>query len=185
MEKKDTTKKISLYLFNIIQQTQTQPVVSCILCSMQIWQRDFILIYTIGAFLFALKGLYESVIKKNPYGQQTIWMNLYGAFVWADAVVLATFWFLAGIVLWYLNNWQLFLLMQSIFWFIRSIGETLYWFLVQFSQKETDPPERFWLSRYFPGTSVWFINQMFWQCVTVTSLIFSIYFGHKWLAGLS
>ncbi len=148
---------------------------------MQEWQQDIIIAYAIGALLFALKGIYESVIKKNVYGQQTFWMILYGAFVWGDAVILCTFWFLASLVILYLRNWQLFLLTLSVFWLIRSLGETLYWFLVQFSTKETDPPERFFLSKYFPGTSVWFINQMFWQCVSIITLISTMYLAYKWL----
>lgn len=147
---------------------------------MKLWQQDIIIAYAIGAFIFAVRGIYESIIRKNVYGQQTIWMNLYGAFVWGDAVVLCTFWFLASLVILYLQNWTLFLLTLSVFWLIRSLGETLYWFLVQFSIKETDPPERFYLSKYFPGTSVWFINQMFWQCVSVISLICSIYYSSFW-----
>jgi hypothetical protein len=149
---------------------------------MEKWQHDFVFIYSIWAMIFSLKGLYESAVKKNPYGQQTYWINLYGAFVWGDMVVLGLFWFLGGMIIWYLNDWNLFLLTLSIFWLIRSLGETLYWFLVQFSQKVTDPPERFYLSKFFPGNSIWFIHQLFWQCISVTTLILTIYFTNQWLS---
>jgi hypothetical protein len=148
---------------------------------MELWQNDILIGYTISALIFAIKGWYESAIKRNPYGQQTFWINLYGAFVWADAAILCAFWFFAGIATLYLQDWLLFLLLQSVFWFIRSLGETLYWFLTQFTNLNKDPAEKFYLNKFFPGGAVHFVNQMFWQCVSVITLILSIYFAKLWL----
>lgn len=147
---------------------------------MLIWQHDIVVTYSIFAFLFGIKGWYESYFKKNPYGQY-VWLNLWGAFVWADAAILCIFWAIAGAVILCINNWNLFLLLFSAFWLIRSLGETLYWFLTQFSTLNKDPAERFFLHTLFPNEVVFFINQMLWQCVSIVSLISTIYFAYKWV----
>jgi hypothetical protein len=146
---------------------------------MEIWQRDFVIWYSLFALLFAVKGFWESAKKKNPYGQY-VWINVYGAFVWADAAILCLFWAVAGSITLYLNSWNLFLLIFSVFWFIRSLGETFYWFLTQFVQKK-DKEEAFWLSKFFPQGSIWFVNQMLWQCVSILSLLTTIYFSYQWI----
>src|ERR1700740_896 len=81
----------------------------------------------------------------------------------------------------YINNWNLFLLIFSSFWLIRSLGETLYWFLTQFTTLNKDPAEKFFLNKFFPGGAVFFINQMLWQCVSIMSLVSTIYFSYHWL----
>jgi len=47
-------------------------------------------------------------------------------FVWGDAVIFGLFWTVALIVAWVLKDWYLFLLIVSVFWVVRSLGETIY-----------------------------------------------------------
>jgi hypothetical protein len=151
---------------------------------MQIWQHDLVLTYSIFGFLFGLKGWYESSIKKNPYGQY-FWLNFWGAFVWADAAILCMFWGIAGFIILYFNNWSLFCLLFSAFWLIRSLGETLYWFLTQFTNLNKDPAEKFFLNKFFPGGAVFFINQMLWQCISIIALLSTIYFAYQWIQSIN
>jgi hypothetical protein len=147
---------------------------------MTTWQNYLLIAYAIFSFTGFLKGLDESKNKKNAYGMDGIF-NLNGAFVWADEVVFGLFWTAASLVTLFLNDWILFLLLQSAFWLIRSIGETIYWFLQQFSTINRNPPEKFLIYKIFKNDSVWFVFQIGWQCLTVISLIATIYLSHLWL----
>ena len=147
---------------------------------MESWQRLIVIIWGIISFALFVKGFKESKDKKNAYGL-TPFLLLFGAFVWGDAVVFGAFWTLVSVAVFFLNDWVLFLLVISVFWVVRSIGETIYWFNQQFSKVNRNPPEKNWMYKYFHNDSVWFIHQIGWQCVTVISIIFSIYFANFWL----
>lgn len=147
------------------------------------WQLVLVIIWGLVGISGALRGLLETTKKNNVYGNCRIF-HPWGAFVWGDMVVFGTFWFLVSLVVLYLKDWFLFLLTFSIFWAIRSFGETLYWFLQQFSTINREPPKNWWYYRYVKNDSVWFINQIFNQCRTVVALIASIYFAKLWLASL-
>jgi len=107
-----------------------------------------------------------------------------GSFVWADHVIFGPFWSIVSFVTYFLNDWKLFLLIFSAFWLIRSSGETMYWFFQQFYPRAGNEPSKFWINRYVPGEAVWFMHQIFWQCVTVFSLILTIYFSFLWITQL-
>jgi len=146
------------------------------------WQNLFILLFAlINVFVF-FKGFYESKYKKNAYGLTRILLPL-GIFAWGDAVVLGPFWVISSIIALILKDWYLFLLIISIFWVVRSVGETIYWFNQQFSSKIYDwnKPENLPWHSIFHNDSVWFIHQIVWQCTTVVSVILSIYFINLWL----
>lgn len=147
---------------------------------MNTWQSDILIIYGIGALLCTCKGFYQSAVKKNPYGK-SVWIQAYGAFVWGDAAVFGIFWAMATLLSYYLGNWTLFLLFISTFLLVRSIGETIYWFLQQFTHKPLDPPETLPFHTLFPKNSIWFVYQIFWQCVTVLSIISTVYLFYQLL----
>ncbi|HVT00902.1 MAG TPA: hypothetical protein VHE53_01545 [Patescibacteria group bacterium] len=129
-----------------------------------------------GVFSFSgfLLGIKNCVRKKNPYGLTKPY-NLIGSFVWADAVVFGFFWAIVSFVSLLTSNWLLFLLTQSIFWLIRAIGETIYWFNEQFAVKNRNPVHTLWISKYFPSDSAWVAMQIFWQCVAVLTSITTLY----------
>ncbi len=126
------------------------------------------------------RGLHQCIKKKNPYGL-TYPYNLIGAFVWADTVVFGLFWSIASFVSIILNSWLLFLLTFSVFWLIRSIGETIYWFNQQFAVRDRNPYHTLILSKIFPGDSSWVALQIIWQCIAVATTISSIYLIKLWL----
>lgn len=142
----------------------------------------FVLVYALFNFLIFLKGFYESKYKKNAYGL-TRPLFFMGAFVWGDAVIFGLFWTISSLVAWILKDWYLFILIVSVFWVIRSLGETIYWFNQQFSTIDRNPIKSLPWHSIFHNDSIWFIHQIIWQCVTVISIIFSIYFSYLWLQG--
>lgn len=137
-------------------------------------QTIFVASYGIFALSGFLLGLKNCVKKRNPYGL-TRKYNIIGSFVWADAVIFGLFWVLVSIFSLLLSNWLLFLLTQAIFWLIRSIGETIYWFNQQFAMKNRNPAHTLWISKYFPGDSSWVAMQIFWQCVAVLTTVSTLY----------
>lgn len=143
-------------------------------------QQLFIIVYTAVAAYGAIRGIQESK-KKNSMGETRIFWP-FGGFVWADMVVFGIFWFAAGATSLFLNDWVLFLLIASLFWLVRSLGEMIYWFNQQFSTIKRNPPERMLFYKLFKNDSVWFVYQIFWQCATVIFIITSIYLGKLWLA---
>ena len=150
---------------------------------MKLWQQTFIFIYAFFNLLVFLKGFYETKYKKNAYGLTRPSLFV-GIFVWGDAVIFGLFWLLSSIVTLLLKDWYLFLLIISVFWVVRSLGETIYWFNQQFSSLNRNPVKNLPWNSIFHNDSVWFIHQIIWQCVTVISVIFSIYFAASWLQNL-
>lgn len=150
---------------------------------MDIWQKNILIGYGLLSLFLLMKGIYESMRKKKPYGETPFffWM---GIFVWGDAVVFSLFWFLTSTVSYLLDDWILFLLIVSVFWVVRSFGETLYWINQQFSDVKRNPPEKLRGYRFFGNDSIWFIYQIVWQCITVISLIATIYFANLWLMNI-
>lgn len=146
---------------------------------MYCWQKTVVIIFGILNFASFLKGFSQCSKKNNSHGI-TPALSIFGMFVWGDAVVFGIFWTLVSTAVLLLNDWILFLLILSVFWVVRSVGETIYWFNQQFSKVIRHPPEEFPFFKYFHDDSVWFVNQIFWQCITVISVIFTIYFAKAW-----
>ncbi len=136
-------------------------------------------LYLLGALVSFIKGLKKS--KRGDTNQETPHLLFIGAFVWADAVVLGLFWSLSTLLILIFQDWLLFWLIVSVFWMVRSFGEIIYWLNQQFSSKNRNPPQKFWLYKFFPNDSVWFVIQVYWQCILVVSLIASVYFFSTWL----
>lgn len=152
---------------------------------MSFWQDTIIFLYASINFLVFLKGFYESKYKKNAYCL-TPCLFILGIFAWGDAVIFGLFWFLSSLVSYLLNDWLLFLLIISVFWVIRSLGETIYWLNQQFSSKIYDwnKPENLPGHSVFHNDSVWFIYQITWQCITIVSVITTIYLANLWLKNI-
>lgn len=148
---------------------------------MQSWQQ-YLVFFIGGLGLFGfLRGLHESKYGKNAFGL-TRSLNILGSFVWADAVVFGLFWLLfAGVTL-FLNDWWLFLFGTAVFWAVRGLGETQYWIAQQFSSKNRNRVETLLCHGVFHDDSIWFVYQIFWQCVTVVAILASVYCGWMWLA---
>ena len=146
---------------------------------MEIWQKLFIILWGTISLIFFIKGFIECNNKKNAFGL-TPFLNIFGAYVWGDIVIFGIFWALVSAVTLILNDWILFLLIISVFWVVRSLGETIYWFNQQFSKINRNSPKKFWLYKYFHNDSVWFIHQILWQCITVISIIITIYLVKIW-----
>lgn len=137
-------------------------------------QSIIIVTFGIVTLIVFLKSIYQSFIKKNPFGQFFPLFFL-GIFVWGDAVILGFFWFIVSLISFLLKDWVLFLLIISVFWTIRSFGEILYWINQQFSPIIRNPPSTLMGYRFFKNDSIWFIYQLFWQCIMVVSIICSIF----------
>lgn len=143
------------------------------------WQKVFLVFFGCLNILALSKGWHESIKKKNPYGK-AIYLSWLGIFVWGDAVIFGPFWLLVSLTAFLLKDWQLFLLIVSVFWLVRSVGETIYWLLEQFTSTKRNRPETLFGYRFFKNDSIFFIYQIFWQCITVLSLIVTIYLVHIW-----
>lgn len=149
---------------------------------MQSWQQTTLIIFALINLLVFLKGFYECKYKKNSYGLTQFFAPL-GIFAWGDAVIFGLFWVLAALVSLLLADWYLFLLIVSVFWVIRSLGETIYWFNQQFSSKVHDwnKPENLPLHSVFHNDSIWYIYQIIMQCISVVAIISTLYFAKLWL----
>jgi hypothetical protein len=149
--------------------------------SLSLIQLSFFTLAILNLALFA-KAFHETKNKKNPFGL-THFLTVEGIFVWADAVIFAPFWIIASI-LGLIFGWTLFLLIVSLFWLVRSFGETIYWFNQQFSTLERNPPKSLMFHDIFHNDSIWFVYQIFWQCVSVFAIISSLYFARAWILTL-
>ncbi len=146
---------------------------------MEIWQKFLLIIWGALSLTLSIKGFNQSKVKNNVYGLTPYLLPL-GIFVWGDAVIFGIFWALSSLVALFLNDWILFLLIFCVFWTVRSLGETIYWFNQQFSPIKRNPPKNLPGYKYFKNDSIWFIYQIIMQCITVISTIFTIYFAKIW-----
>lgn len=110
--------------------------------------------------------------KKNNHFGITHWLWPIGAFVWGDVLVLAPFWIVISLFAFALDSALLFWCIYSLFWVVRSAGEVMYWLLEQFSAKRRNKPRDLLGNSFVNGSeAIWFIYQVFWQCVLVLSLV--------------
>lgn len=143
-------------------------------------QTNFLYLFILLNIGISIKGFWESHRKKNAYGI-TIPLVFLGMFVWGDAAIFGIFWAIVGAISICAGNWILFLLFCSLFWAVRSTGETLYFFNQQYSTVIRNKPEDMPFYKYFHNDSIWFIYQIVHQCVTVFSIIASLYLAKLWL----
>lgn len=141
---------------------------------MNVLQIIMIVVFGLYSLVGFILGVKNTRFKKNPYGL-TPWFNFIGSFVWADAVTFGAFFFLASIISLTFQDFILLLLIYSVFWVVRSVGESFYWFLEQFASPHKNKPETLKGYKFFPGDSIYIHYQIFWQCVSVISIIASVY----------
>jgi hypothetical protein len=149
--------------------------------AMDVMQNNIVLGWGIAALAAAVLGTYESAVRKNPF-HETPYLLPMGIFVWGDAGVIGLFWFVSSVLSWILTDWWLFLLLASLFWIVRSLGEVIYWLNQQFSTLNRNPPERMRGYRWIGNDSIWFVYQIAWQCVMVFALAASIYCAYRWIS---
>ncbi len=147
---------------------------------MALWQQLFIAGYSlVNLFVFVL-GWNQSVKHKNAFGLATPFQFL-GIFVWGDALVIGFFWIFSSLIFLFFNDWIGFLLTAAVFWSVRSLGEIIYWINEQFAVKHRNAPDKLLLHSKLGNDSVWFVYQIFWQCVLAVSIIISIYLVSLWV----
>lgn len=148
---------------------------------MELWQQLLIGGYSLLAGILGVYSYRQCKTKKNSFGDTSLLYAAFGAFVYADMVVFGLFFALVGLLTILLQDFLLFLLIISVFWLIRSLGETIYWFLQQFMPRRGNQPEKFRIHKIFHNDSVWFVLQIYWQCITVLSIIATIYLANLWI----
>ncbi|CAN5144621.1 hypothetical protein BH09PAT1_BH09PAT1_7830 [soil metagenome] len=139
-----------------------------------------LIVFVINIFTF-IKALRASKNKKTILAKPYKICEPFGSFVWADHVLFGPFWIFVSLVTLILHDVILFFLIFAIFWVVRSGGETLYWFFQQFHPRIGNEPDKFWINKIVPGEAVWFMHQIFWQCITVISIILSLYLSFLWI----
>ncbi len=102
----------------------------------------------------------------------------FGSFIWGDLFIFSLLWFVLCIMLLKAKNPRYFWIALCSFWLIRGVGETLYWFVQQFS-----PDHQPWIN-YYPRIffldhlkpeEIWVFHQVIWQAITILSLFGLIY----------
>lgn len=144
------------------------------------WQQLIIISYSLLSVFVFILGWIQSVRNKNAFGLSTPFQFL-GIFVWGDALIIGFFWIFAGLIFLIFNDWIGFLLTVAIFWAVRSMGEIFYWISEQFAVKHRNSPDKLLFHSKLGNDSVWFVYQIFWQCVLVVSIICSIYLANLWI----
>lgn len=147
---------------------------------MTIWQQVAITIYIVLSLIALIKGFHEVKTKKNPFGLAG-YLFFLGIFVWGDAIIFGLFWTITSLIALLLKDWYLFLLTVSLFWAVRSAGEIIYWLNEQFTDRHRNPPHNLRFYSFFNSEAIWFVYQIFWQCILIISLILSIYLVSLWL----
>lgn len=146
---------------------------------MDIWQTYFLLAFASTSFILSIRGWFESTKKKTVFGG--VHTFLIGAYVWGDAVVFGVFWGLVSLISLLFQDFVLFCLVMSLFWVVRSFGETIYWLNEQYNNEKRVNIKKKALYKYFKNDSVLFVYQITQQCITVVALVASIYFANLWL----
>ncbi|MBP7774307.1 hypothetical protein KA078_00805 [Candidatus Woesebacteria bacterium] len=119
--------------------------------------------------------------KKQKTFTQTPLLSLTGSFVWGDALIFSPFWAFVSLSALYTKDWLFFWVTVSVFWVVRSSGEVLYWFLEQFSGHPRNKPANLLGYNWVKSDAVFFLYQIFWQCITVISIVTSCVLLYQWL----
>lgn len=119
-------------------------------------------------------------VKRGNTFKTTPWLLPIGVFVWGDGVVMGLFWILWAVLVALLNNLYASILLWSLFWIVRSLGEVIYWLNQQFSTIKRNNPKDLMGGKIF-GEGIWFIYQIIWQCVLVVMLFVSVWAFKNWM----
>lgn len=136
------------------------------------------------AVSFVVFGLsYYQCSRRNNNLGITYFLLPLGIFVWADGVIFGLFWSFAALVSLLLQDWILFWLIFSVFWLVRSAGETIYYFNQQFSPiKRMKGPEMPGYKIFKDEYTIWFVYQITCQVITVVSIIATVYLFKLWFS---
>lgn len=149
---------------------------------MSSWQNQFVIAFLMANLMIFVSALYQCRYRRNGLGMTYPLVPL-GIFVWADGVVFGLFWTLSSLVSLLLGDWILFLLIFSVFWLVRSVGETIYYFNQQFSTiKRVSGKALPGYSMFGDDYTIWFVYQIVAQVITVVSIITTVYLFHRWLS---
>ncbi len=132
---------------------------------------------SLGLHLILTAVAYRACAYKKKSFSLTPAAALFGAFVWGDVLVLSPFWSIVSATALFLQSWHFFLVATSVFWIVRSAGEVLYWFLEQFTGAVRNKPQDLFGYRLVKSEAIYFVYQVFWQCVLVLSIIWHQYLG--------
>ena len=155
-----------------------------IIYNMQDWQQLVIIGYILLGLLGTYIGYRKSRFEKDYYRSFVGIFAIYGAFVWADIILFGIFWAIFGLVAIILKSWIFFLLSLSLFWLVRGLGETIYWFNQQFSTFDPTLIHKRGIFKIFDNDKYTsrFMMQVFSQCITVASALATIYLIKIWLS---
>lgn len=109
------------------------------------------------------------------------WLFCTGSFVWADVLVFSPFWICVSLLAIFLNSWLFFLVVISVFWLVRSAGEVLYWFLEQFTGHQRNKAHDLIGYNLVKSEAIYFVYQIFWQCILVLTIITTSVLLYWWL----
>jgi hypothetical protein len=107
------------------------------------------------------------------------WAFPIGSFVWEDLFVFSLYGLFATLITLISQQLRLGLLFLIIFWLVRSVGETFYFFLQQFIQPQHAPHYlddlHFKVLRWFFGPlnkqQCYILLQIFFQVITMVALV--------------
>jgi hypothetical protein len=146
----------------------------------------FWMVVNVLFFILAFKNVYNS---DETVTLIYIWGSAIGAFVWEDLLVFSLFNIVVPIIIILLKDNRYTLLFPLFFWLVRSLGETLYWFLQQFNQPTVYPHDQYnWnemslLRNIFGEISnqkYFILFQICWQCITTLTLVGIVYVFKNW-----
>lgn len=117
------------------------------------------------------------------------WAYPLGAFVWEDLLIFSLYNIVASLVILIIKDFRFIIVFPLAFWLIRSLGETLYWFLQQFNQPASYPHSEYdwnkggWVRSIFGDLSdqkYFIIYQITWQVASVMCLVGLTYIFKNW-----
>lgn len=108
--------------------------------------------------------------KNKKFYTNTFHLGGMGIYVWGDALILAPFWIISGLLWYFLSTTQVFQYI-SIFFLCRSFFEVIYWLLFQFhNNNHTEAPDLHGLLKNFTGDQKAILYQVTHMCVVVVMI---------------
>lgn len=134
----------------------------------------------LSGIAITIASIYQS--KKGNSFDITYYLFPLGIFVWGDGIVFGPLWTLAGILFGLIDDPIGLFLFISIFWVVRSAGETIYWLNEQFVKDHRNDYRKMLGYSLVENESVYFLHQIICQSILVISIMSTIYFAHLWLS---
>lgn len=134
----------------------------------------------LSGIAITIASVYQS--KKGNSFAITYYLFPLGIFVWGDGIVFGPLWTLAGVFFGLISDLIGLFLFISIFWIVRSAGETIYWLNEQFVKDHRNDYKKMLGHALVKNESVYFLHQITFQSILVISIMSTIYFAHLWLS---